>query len=78
MHAAHGQYVRLVEVRERCVMLALLILHDESAARIERVDRKPPAAPVRSRVAYEPVELVLPRRSLAEQLIAEVDDVRLG
>ena len=77
VNTAHRHNLWLVEVRDRLVVLTLSILHDQGVVRIERVDGKSSPPRVRSGVADEPLKRVLPLRLLVEDLVTEVDHVRL-
>jgi hypothetical protein len=69
--------VRLVEVGDGLVVLALSILDHEPAAGIVGVHRQAAALTVASRVADKPVEAMLPLSALAENLVAQLDNVCL-
>ncbi|MGW3652035.1 hypothetical protein [Streptomyces sp. NPDC000878] len=72
MDAADSQPVRFVEERDRLIMLALSVLHNELVLGPVAVDGHLDAAPISARV-----EAVLPLRDLTEILVAEVEDVCL-
>lgn len=76
MHAADGEYVRLVEVRDRLVMLTLSVLDHEPMRRVVGVHRQA-TSPISSRVADQPIEAVLAARGFAEDRVAQIDNVSL-
>lgn len=77
MHAADREHVRLVEVRDRLVVLTLSILHYEATPRIVGVYRQGATPPVSSRVADQPIKAVLAARAFAENPVAQIDNVSL-
>lgn len=75
--AAHRDAVGLVEVGDGLVVLALPVLNHEPDRRVVGVDRQAYDPAARARVADEPVEAVLAQRRFADDLVAQVDDIRL-
>lgn len=66
-----------VEERDRLVVLALAVLDDDPVVRVVGVDRQSASHAGGVGVAAQPVEAVLASCPLAEDLVAQVDDVRL-
>jgi NaMN:DMB phosphoribosyltransferase len=66
-----------IEEGHRLVVLALAVLDDEAALGVIGIDGQRPAAAVTASVADEPGKAVLAQSVLAEELVAEVDDVAL-
>lgn len=77
MHAADREHVRLVEVRDRLVMLTLSVLDHEPMRRVVGVHRQGATPPISSSVADQPIEAVLGARALAEDRVAQVENVSL-
>lgn len=75
--SADGANVRLVEVGDGLVVLALSGLDDEPVAGIVRVHWQAAAPTVASGVADEPVKTMLPLSAFAENAVAQIDDVCL-
>jgi len=66
-----------IEEWHRLVVLALAILDNERAPFVVGVNRQLATPTIAARVADQPVEPMLAASTLCEQLIAEVNDVRL-
>jgi hypothetical protein len=77
MYAADREHVRLVEVRDRLVVLTLPVLDHEPACHVEGVYRQGPAPSISSGVADEPIKAVLTARGFADDRVAQVEDVSL-
>jgi hypothetical protein len=77
MHAADREHVRLVEVRDRLVVLALSILDHEPTRRVVGVYRQGAASSISSGVADEPIKAVLSASAFAEDGVAQVENVSL-
>jgi len=60
MDSAHGNAMRLVEVRRWIVVLKLSVFDHQVMIRPEGVDGKASTAAVLSRITREPIERVLP------------------
>jgi hypothetical protein len=70
MDSTRGHPIRLVEVRNRLVVLTLLVLDDETVIPVVGIDRKAKAATTRAGISQEPVEAMLTPCPLAEDLVA--------
>jgi hypothetical protein len=77
MYAADREHVRLIEVGNGLVVLTLSILDHEPTCRVVGVHWQGAASPISSGVADEPIEAVLPTRGLAEDRVAQIDNVSL-
>ena len=77
MHTADGQPLGLVKVRNRLVVLALAVLHDQVGVRPVAVNRQPDLSPGRSCVAKKPVKAMLPNPGLPHYLVAQLQNVEL-
>ncbi len=70
MHAADGELAGLIEVRDRFVVLALLILDHESMPRVVSIHGEPACPTATTRVADQPIKKVLAAGGLSENRIA--------
>lgn len=73
--AAHGHDRGLVEVCVGLVVLALAVLDHQPVSWVVGVHRELPVRAVLAGVAEQPLEGVLTRAALFEELVAEVEDV---
>ncbi|MFF3878729.1 hypothetical protein [Streptomyces sp. NPDC001978] len=77
LHSTHRQAPWFVEERRGLVVLHLAVFHDEFVLRPAGVDRQPGLPPCGSGIAEQPLEPVLPKALLAEDLVTQIEDVRL-
>ena len=77
VNTADGEPIRLVEERRRLVVLQLAVFHHQPVAGPVGVDRQFGLTPRTTRVTEQPVEPVLTPARFAEDLIAQVQHVRL-
>lgn len=77
MNAGDREAIRLVEVGDGLVVLALPVLDDDSVIGVVGVERKADTNAGPAGVSEEPVKTVLPSTLLVEYLVAKFDDVRL-
>jgi hypothetical protein len=75
MDAADGEPLGLVEERNRLIVLSLAVFDHQVTAGVVRINRQAPAQTLRVRIPEEPVEGVLPKSSLAKNLVAEIQDI---
>ena len=68
--SARGHPIRLVEVRNRLVVLTLPVFDDETVIPVVGIDRQANAATTRAGIPQEPVEAMLTPCLLAEDLVA--------
>jgi hypothetical protein len=66
-----------VEERDRLVMLAFAVLDDEAMLGVESVDGQRARTAVTAGIANQPREAMLPASALAEDVVAEIDDIAL-
>jgi hypothetical protein len=75
VNAADGGPIRLIEERDRLVVLALSVLDHELVLGVVGVNGQALSALLRIRVPGEPLELVLSQGLLAQELVADIEDV---
>jgi hypothetical protein len=77
MNTADGQHVRLVEVGDRFVVLALSVLDHKPVRCVVCIHRKGAPSAVAAWIAHQPIKAVLTTRGLTEDRVAKIDNVSL-